>query len=66
MLTIEFRDTQNNFIKQWPNWPSELIPTIGDTVLLHYGYVNEIEEKHKVVDRIIDGTNSKKIICIID
>lgn len=35
-MTIEFRDKNGDYIKQWPNWNGE-IPQKGDTVVLHFG-----------------------------
>ena len=62
---LEFRNINREYIKQWPNWESE-IPQKRDIVILHFGDNNEEAEEYVVLKRIIDGTNSHKIIIIVD
>lgn len=64
-MTIEFRDRDGKYIKQWPNWDG-VIPMIDDTVVLHFGDNNEIEEYYEVEGREISGTDSDKIILYIE
>lgn len=65
-MTIEFKDAITfGYIKQWPNWDG-VIPIIGDTVVLHFGDYNEIEEEYKVVSRRIFGDDSDKIVLIVE
>lgn len=64
-MTIEFRDRDGNYIKQWSNW-NGVIPMIDDTVVLHFGDNNEIEEYYEVEGREISGTDSDKIILYIE
>lgn len=64
-MTIEFRNRDSEYIKQWPNWDG-VIPMIGDTVVLHFGYDNETEEYYNVEGREISGTDSDKIVLYIE
>lgn len=64
-MTIEFRDTRDNYIKQWPNW-SGVVPCINDVVLIHWGDNNEMEDEYTVKGKIISGTNSDKVILIVE
>ena len=60
-MVIEFIDTDGRFIKQWPNAEDFIIPQKGDTVVIHWGDYHEDKEVYKVVDRIINGTESNKL-----
>ncbi len=53
------------YLKSWPNW-SGVIPQIGDTVILHFGDYNEENERYKVVDRIISGTDSDSVVIHLE
>lgn len=64
-MTIEFRNRDDKYIKQWPNWDG-VIPMIDDTVVLHFGDNNEIEEYYEVEGREISGTKSDKIVLYIN
>lgn len=64
-MTIEFRDTNGGYIKQWSNW-DEGIPQKDDIVLLHYGDYGETEVKYIVKQRIISGTNYGKIVLLVE
>lgn len=64
-MTIEFRNRDGEYIKQWPNWDG-VIPMIDDTVVLHFGYDNEIEEYYEVEGREISGLDSSKIVLYIE
>ena len=60
-MYIEFRDVTNGYIKQWPNWTG-VVPMVGDTVLIHYGDYNEIEESYIVKRRTISGIEPDKVV----
>lgn len=64
-MTIEFIDTQGNYIKQWQNWPEALIPQIRDEVVLHFGDYNEEAVSYFVCARVIDGTKTKIITIVL-
>ena len=64
-MTIEFRDRNGNYIKQWPNWSGE-IPQKGDTVVLHFGDENEESEEYDVLYRKISGTEPDKVVVILE
>lgn len=64
-MTIEFRDRDENYIKQWPNWDG-IVPLIDDIVVLHFGDNNEVEEFYEVEGREISGTKSDKIVLYIN
>lgn len=64
-MTIEFRNREDEYIKQWPNWNGK-IPSIGDTVLIHFGDYCEDEESYEVEKRIISGINPDKVVLIIN
>ena len=63
--TIEFRDRNACYIKQWPNWDG-IVPMVGDTVVLHYGDNNEREEYCEVQGREISGTQSDKVVIYLN
>ena len=65
-MTIEFIDLEGNYIKQWPNWSSRLIPQKSDCVLLHYGDDNETEVPYAVHNRIISGIDPDKIVVVVE
>lgn len=64
-MTIEFRDKNGNYIKQWPNWSGE-IPQRGDTVVLHFGDENEERKEYDVLYRKISGTEPDKVVVIME
>ena len=64
-MTIEFRDKQGNYIKQWPNWTG-VVPMRDDHVLLHFGDNNEKETEYMVTSRGISGTEPDKVLLIIE
>lgn len=64
-MTIEFRDKNGNYIKQWPNWSGE-IPQKGDTVVLHFGDENEERKEYDVLYRKISGTEPDKVVVIME
>lgn len=64
-MTIEFRDKNGDYIKQWPNWNGE-IPQKGDTVVLHFGDENEERKGYGVLYRIISGTEPDKVVVIME
>lgn len=64
-MTIEFRDKNGNYIKQWPNWSGE-IPQKGDTVVLHFGDENEERKEYDVLYRKISGTKPDKVVVIME
>ena len=65
-MTVKFEDVLGKGIKVWPNWPKELIPQTGDTVLLHYGINNEIEAAYEVTRRVISDTDPDSIVVRVD
>lgn len=64
-MTIEFKDIQGNYIKQWPNWTG-IIPLKDDHVLIHYGDNNEETVEYIVNARGISGTDPDKIFLIVE
>lgn len=64
-MTIEFRDTKGDYIKQWSNW-SGIVPMRDDHVLLHFGDYDEKEVEYIVTERGISGTNPDKVLIIVD
>lgn len=64
-MTIEFKNIDGNYIKQWPNWDG-VIPMIDDHVLLHFGDNNEKEVEYLVIHRGISGIESDKVLLIIE
>ena len=64
-MTIEFRNRDYKYVKQWPNWTG-IIPIAGDTVVIHFGDYAEEEYSYEVEERIIDGTNTDKVVLIIN
>lgn len=64
-MTIEFRNRDDVYIKQWPNWTG-VIPNQGDTVVIHFGDYAEESYSYEVEERIIDGTKPDKVVLIID
>jgi len=64
-MSIEFLDTKWCYIKSWVNWDG-VVPAIGDTVLLHFGDMDEEEHAYEVKGRKISGLKSDSITCLID
>jgi len=64
-MNIEFKNRKEGYIKQWPNWTG-VIPSIDDTVVLHFGDNNEIKEYYEVEGREISGTNCDKIVLYVE
>ena len=64
-MTINFRDKDRFFIKQWPNWTG-VIPQIGDHVALHFGDYNEEERVYSVTDRLISGTRYDDVYITLE
>lgn len=65
MMTIEFRNRNDEYIKQWSNWTG-VIPNKGDTVVIHFGDYAEESYSYEVEELIIDGTKPDKVVLIID
>lgn len=63
-MTLEFRDINNNYIKQWHNWENE-VPQKNDVVTLHYGDRNEESVDYVVVNRLFDGTKPNKVTIFV-
>ena len=73
-LLIEFRLLPNKRLTKreaedwrhyWYNWDG-VVPDMGDIVQLHFGDDNEREGRFMVQDRLISGTESKKIILYVN
>lgn len=64
-MTIEFRNREDEYIKQWPNWTG-VIPAVGDTVLIHFGDYCDTEESYDVEQRVISGINPDKVVLYIN
>lgn len=57
MTQINFYENgTGKYIKSW-NWWDNLVPVVGDVVVLHFGDDNEHEVGYNVRMRVIDGAN---------
>ena len=63
-MTIEFKDCNGKYIKQWPNW-NGVVPMVNDHVLLHFGDKNEESVEYYVIERGFSGTDPDKVFLMI-
>ncbi|MBQ9232345.1 MAG: hypothetical protein IJ190_14360 [Prevotella sp.] len=67
-MTIEFRDKDWKYLKQWPNVgiPERGIPLRGDHVVLHWGDYGEESEEYVVLRRVFDGMRDDVVVLVVE
>lgn len=65
-MTIIINDCDGCYTKMWHNWDRNIVPQVGDTLLIHFGDDNEVTQQVKVIARVFDGTRPDMVYLTTD
>ena len=65
-MTIIINDCNGNYTKTWHNWDRNIVPQVGDWLIIHLGDYNETQIEVKVVGRVFDGTRPDMVYLTTD
>jgi hypothetical protein len=65
-MTIIINDCNGNYTKTWHNWDRNIVPQVGDILIIHFGDDNEIAQQATVIARVFDGTRPDMIYLTTD
>ena len=65
-MTIIINDCNGNYTKTWHNWDGNIVPQVGDILIIHFGDNNEIGQQVTVIARVFDGTRPDMIYLTTD
>ena len=65
-MTIIINDCCGLYAKTWHNWDRNIVPQVGDILIIHYGDNNEIAQQAKVIARVFDGTRPDTVYLTTD
>lgn len=65
-MTIIINDCNGLYTKTWHNWDKNIVPQVGDILLIHFGDYNEITQQATVIARVFDGTRPDIVYLTTD
>ena len=65
-MTIIINDCNGHYTKTWHNWDRNIVPQVGDILIIHFGDDNEIAQQATVIARVFDGTRQDMVYLTTD
>ena len=65
-MTIIINDCDGLYTKTWYNWDRNIVPQVGDILIIHFGDYNEIAQQATVIARVFDGTRPDMVYLTTD
>ena len=65
-MTIIINDCDGLYTKTWHNWDRNIVPQVGDILIVHFGDNNEIAQQVTVITRVFDGTRPDMVYLTTD